>query len=100
MSQPKHSPQRTDHTCNIMSNPGSINGPVENGLEADEEVSLGQLSEDDDETIGSITAAALAALSLLDPQRPRSAMATATSGGSSVGGAKRKRTCSTSAAVR
>ena len=41
----------------------------------DEEVSLGQISDDDDEIIGSITSAALAALSLQDrEQRPHSAM--------------------------
>ena len=46
--------------------------------EQDEEVSIGQISDDDDEIIGSITSAALAALSLQDcQQRPHSAMSSA-----------------------
>ena len=69
-----------------------------NSMEGDEEVSLGQISDDDDEIIGSITSAALAALSLQEggsAQRPQSAM----SGGRTSGAGKRKRTCSTSASI-
>ena len=53
-----------------------LNVPAHEGAieEEDEEVSLGHLSDDDEETIGSITAAALAVLSLSDGARPRSAM--------------------------
>lgn len=60
----------------------------------DEEVSIGQISEDDDEILGSITSAALAALSLHE-QRPQSAM----SGPRATVVGKRKRTCSTSASI-
>lgn len=68
-----------------------------NSVDGDEEVSIGQISDDDDEIIGSITSAALAALSLQDgsQQRPQSAM----SGQRANASGKRKRTCSTSAAI-
>ena len=54
--------------------------------DADEEVSIGQLSDDDDEIIGSITSAALAALSLhnVDQPRPHSAMSGARASGGRV----------------
>lgn len=73
---------------------------LEDNLEPDEEVSLGQMcdSDDDDEgvSIGSIAATTLAALSLHDSQRPRSAL----SGPRRIPGvSRRKRTCSTSASI-
>ena len=75
-----------------MSNPGDSSdqpqaGPsveIQETEEADEEVSIGNISDDDDEIIGSITSAALAALSVQegDQPRPHSAMAgTISSGG-------------------
>ena len=71
----------------------------EENMEPDEEVSLGQMSDDEDDdgiAIGSITATTLAALSLHDSQRPRSAL----SGPRRVPGvSRRKRTCSTSASI-
>ncbi len=74
-------------------------GNVDSSGDEEEEVSLGQISDEDDEvTAGSITAAALAALSLHDSQRPGSAAAARP--GSGAGGAiRRKRTCSTSATI-
>ena len=63
--------------------------------EGDEEVSLGQISDDDDEIVGSITSAALAALNLQETQRPHSAM----SGMPIKASSRRKRTCSTSASI-
>ena len=56
----------SSHSENLMDN--SV-------VSGDEEVSIGQISDDDDEIIGSITSAALAAFSLQDgQQRPHSAM--------------------------
>ena len=50
-------------------------------LSGDEEVSIGAISDDDDEIIGSITSAALAALSFQEgQQRPHSALDSAMSG--------------------
>eukprot|EP00093_Oithona_nana_P012810 12810.XXX_765161_766943_1 [CDS] Oithona nana genome sequencing. len=63
--------------------------------EGDEEVSIGQLSDDDDEIVGSITSAALAALNLQETQRPHSAMSSNRIGNVT----RRKRTCSTSASI-
>ena len=65
--------------------------------EGDEEVSIGQISDDDDEIVGSITSAALAALNLQETQRPHSAMS---SNRCQIGNVtRRKRTCSTSASI-
>ena len=50
-------------------------------LSGDEEVSIGALSDDDDEIIGSIASAALAALSFQEgQQRPHSALDSTMSG--------------------
>ena len=70
---------------------------VANNDNGDEEVSLGQISDDDDEIVGSITSAALAALNLQEThtQRPHSAM----SGMPIANVSRRKRTCSTSASI-
>jgi len=71
-------------------------------LSGDEEVSIGQISDDDDEIIGSITSAALAVLSLQDgQQRPHSALDSSMSDAQKIaaGPTRRKRTCSTSASV-
>jgi len=71
-------------------------------LSGDEEVSIGQISDDDDEIIGSITSAALAVLSLQDgQQRPHSALDSSMSDAQKIaaGTTRRKRTCSTSASV-
>lgn len=64
-------------------------------LSGDEEVSIGQISDDDDEIIGSITSASLALLSLQDgQQRPHSALDSVMSGSkTSAGATRRKRTC-------
>jgi len=71
-------------------------------LSGDEEVSIGQISDDDDEIIGSITSAALAVLSLQDgQQRPHSALDSSMSDAQKIaaGPTRRKRTCSTSASI-
>lgn len=71
-------------------------------LSGDEEVSIGQISDDDDEIIGSITSAALAVLSLQDgQQRPHSALDLSMSDAQKIaaGPTRRKRTCSTSASI-
>lgn len=71
-------------------------------LSGDEEVSIGQISDDDDEIIGSITSAALAVLSLQDvQQRPHSALDSSMSDAQKIAArpTRRKRTCSTSASI-
>merc|ERR1712156_1152157 len=77
-------------------------------LSGDEEVSIGAISDDDDEIIGSITSAALAALSFQEgQQRPHSALDSAMSGRhrnmsgtkTGTGSTRKKRTCSTSASI-
>jgi len=71
-------------------------------LSGDEEVSIGQISEDDDEIIGSITSAALAVLSLQDgQQRPHSALDSSMSDAQKIAArpTRRQRTCSTSASI-
>ena len=88
----------TDHFKSFSMSKIDIQNFEEN-MEPDEEVSLGQMSDDEDDdgiAIGSITATTLAALSLHDSQRPRSAL----SGPRRVPGvSRRKRTCSTSASI-
>jgi len=71
-------------------------------LSGDEEVSIGQISDDDDEIIGSITSAALAVLSLQDvQQRPHSALDSSMSDAQKIAArpTRRQRTCSTSASI-
>lgn len=62
-------------------------------MDPDEEVSLDQSSDDEDETLSSITAA----IALHESQRPLSAMSS--SGASGARASKRKRTCSRSATI-
>ena len=63
-------------------------------LSGDEEVSIGQISDDDDEIIGSITSAALAVLSLQDgQQRPHSALDSSMSDAQKIAAGKSAQTC-------